>query len=179
MATNVFKRGKMLSGVADSYLANAIAATPVPDGALVVLGDLVADTTYDANGVEYDTYQAAAPAAATDEVVIVDYAGISEGAINGNEYKMGVKLYGLQVPAGQIMRVRRLALHDKFWLGQANFASTPTVGQYAVADAGVFTHKPAAAVPGSGYTVKVLLKEDLTTGMRANGYIYLCEVVQL
>ncbi|MBO7732385.1 MAG: hypothetical protein J6S67_07525 [Methanobrevibacter sp.] len=176
---NVFKRGKMISGVVDSYLANAIAAVEVPDGALVTLGDLVADTTYDANGVEYDTYVAAAPAAATDEVVIVDYAGISEGEIAGNEYKMGIKLYGLKVPAGQIMRVRRLGLHDKFWLGEDNFASDPTVGQFAKATASAFTHTPAAALPESGYAIKVLAKEGLTTGMRANGDIYLCEVVQL
>lgn len=176
---NVFKRGKMISGVVDSYLTNAISASVVPDGALVVLGDLVADTTYDANGVEYDTYTATAPAAATDEVAIVDYAGISEGAIAGNEYKMGIKLYGLQVPAGQIMRVRRFGLHDKFWLGEDNFASEPTVGKYAKATAAAFTHTPSDTLPASGYAIKVLLKEDLTTGMRSNGDIYLCEVVQL
>lgn len=176
---NVFKRGKMLSGVADSYLANAIAEVAVPDGALVTLGDLVADTTYDANGVEYDTYEAAAPAAVTDEVVIVDYAGISEGEIAGNVYKEGIKLVGLIVPVGRIMRVRRLALHDKFWLGADNFASTPTVGEYATATASAFTHTPAASLPASGYAIKVLVENDLNQGMKINGKIYLCEVVQL
>ena len=176
---NVFKRGKMLSGVADSYLANAIAEVAVPDGALVTLGDLVADTTYDANGVEYDTYEAAAPEAATDEVVIVDYAGISEGEIAGNTYKEGIKLVGLTVPAGRIMRVRRLALHDKFWLGADNFASTPVVGEYAAATADAFTHTPASSLPASGYAIKVLVENDLNQGMKLNGKIYLCEVVQL
>jgi len=175
----VFKEGKMASNVLDSSLTNAIAETAIPDGALVVLGDLVADTTYTNNGVEYDTYKAAAPAAATDEVAIVDYAGISEGAINGNTYKMGIKLYNLTVPAGQITRVRRLALHDKFWLGEGNFEAAPTVGKYATATAGKFTHTAANTLPESGYAIKVLVENDLTVGMKSEGKIYLVEVVQL
>lgn len=181
---NVFKSGKMASNQLDVSLANGIAAVAVPDGALVVLGDLVADTTYAVNGntgygTEYDTYEAAAPAAVTDEVVIVDYAGISEGDINGNTYKMGNKLYNLTVPAGGIFRVRRLALHDKFWIADGNFASAPTVGKYASATASAFTHTPAASLPGSGYAVKILASEDLTAGMKTQGTLYLCEVVQL
>lgn len=179
---NVFKRGKMLSGVADSYLTNVVAAVDLPDGALVVCGDLAPNTVYDPAGlagVEYDTYVAAAPAAATDEVVIVDYAGISEGDIAGNVYKMGNKLYNLTVPAGTIARARRLALHDKYWIGEDNFDTTPTVGQYATAEAAKFTHKAAASLPASGFAVKILVEEDLTTGMRSNGSIYLVEVVQL
>ena len=139
-------------------------------------------TVYDPaglDGLEYDTYIVAAPAAATDEVVIVDYAGISEGAIADNVYKMGNKLYGLKVPAGTIARARRLALHDKYWIGEDNFDTEPTVGKFATAEAGEFTHKAAASLPGSGFAVKVLIKEDLTTGMKSNGSIYLVEVVQL
>lgn len=179
---NVFKRGKMLSGVADSYITNVVADVELPDGALVVCGDLAPNTTYDpagAAGVEYDTYIAEAPAAATDEVVIVDYAGISEGPIGGNTYKMGNKLYGLKVPVGTIARARRLALHDKYWIGEGNFDTAPTVGEYATAEAGEFTHKAAASLPGSGFAVKILVEEDLTTGMKSNGSIYLVEVVQL
>ncbi len=176
---NVMYAGKMISKDVDTYLSNAIAAQPIKDGSLVVLGDLAADTTYDNNGLEYDLYEAAAPVAATDEVVIVDYAGISEGIINGNDYKMGHRLYNLEVPAGVPMRVRRFALHDKFWLGESNFETTPVVGEYAGATAGKFTHTPSATIPQAGYAVKVLLAEDLTTGMRSNGKLYLCEVVQL
>lgn len=179
MAKHVFKEGKMASNVLDSYLANAVSAEAVYDGSLVVLGALAADLTYDANGKEYDTYEAAKASAATDEVVIVDYAGISQGSIGGNVYKEGVKLYDLEIPAGEIYRVRRLALHDKFWLGEANFASQPVVGEYATATASAYTHTPANTLPASGYAIKVLLKEDLTAGMASQGYIYLCEVVQL
>ena len=174
----VFKHGKMMSDVVDSALANAKFDVAVDDGALAVLGDLAADGAY-TGLVEYDTYEGAAPEAATDEVVIVDYAGISEGAIAGNQYKIGIKLHNLKVPAGTITRVRRLYLHDKFWLGEDNFASAPVVGEYATATAGDFTHTPAAALPASGYAIKVLVEKDLTVGMHSEGKIYLVEVVQL
>ena len=167
-----FKEGKMASNVLDVMLANAICEENIQDGSLLVLGDLYPDHTYDNAGLEYDTYEAAAPAAADDEVVIVDYAGISEGEIAGNVYKMGVQLYDLEIPAGEIMRVRRLGLHDKFWLGEDNFDGTPVVGKYAIAEAGKYTHKPAAAKPAAGYCVKVLLAKDLTVGMRAEGLMY-------
>lgn len=182
---NTFKEGKMLSNVADSYLANAIfednaGVAEVIDGGLVVLGDLVANTTYEAAGKEMDTYVAKAPTAVTDEVVIVDYAGISEGEIAGNVYKMGSKLYGLSVPAGRITRVRRLALHDKFWLGEDNFTGAqPTVGQYALATADSVKHTAAAAPVAGQYGIKILLSKDMTVGTRSNGKMYLCEVVSL
>lgn len=176
----VFKRGKMMSGVADVALANAVASSAIDDGSLLVLGELAGDDTYDANGKEYDTYVAAVPAAATDEVVIVDYAGISEGEIADNNYKMGNKLYNLKCPAGYPMRVRRLYLHDKFWLGEHNFVgNAPVVGEYATATAGDCRHTPADELPAAGYAVKVLLAEDLTAGMHSVGKLYLCEVVQL
>ena len=180
---NVFKTGKMISNVVDSYLANAVSETVIPDGALVALGDLAVDDTYIATGKEYDTYVAAAPVAATTEVVIADYAGIEEYSESGytpnNIIKQGIKLYGLQIPAGTIYRVRRLALHDKFWLGEDNFASAPTVGKFAIATANSVLHTPANSAPQQGYAIKILVEEDLTTGMKSNGKIYLCEVVKL
>lgn len=179
-AKNLFFAGKMLSQDADSQVTNAVLESAVKDGALVVLGNLAADTTYRATGdVEYDVYEAAAPAAATDEVAIVDYAGISGGDINGNYYKMGVKLFGLEAPAGEIVRVRRLHLHDKFWLGEANFDGAVTVGEYAKAKASSMLHEPAASLPASGYAIKIQKEQDLTTGMKSEGKMYLCEVVQL
>lgn len=184
MSNYVFKRAKMMSGVVDAALAGALVQAggvnvACPDGALVVLGNLAPDTTYVSTGLEYDTYLATAPAAVTDEVAIVDYAGISEGSIAGNTYKEGIKLYNLTAPAGEIVRARRLYLHDKFWLGDGDFASAPVIGQYAVATVASFLHTPAASQPATGYAIKVLLSEDLTAGMASKGLIYLCEVVQL
>ena len=174
----VFKHGKMMSDVVDSALANAIFTEEVDDGALVVLGDLADDLAY-TGLVEYDTYEGAKPVAATDDVVIVDYAGIQQGAIGGNQYKVGIKLHDLKVPAGTPTRVRRLYLHDKFWLGAGNFASTPIVGEYAIAEANKYTHKPNASLPESGYAVKVLVEKDMTVGVHTEGKIYLVEGVQL
>ena len=176
----LFFAGKMLSQDADSQVTSAIFEEPVKDGSLVVLGDLADDDTYREEGdVEYDVYKAAAPEAATDEVVLVDYAGISGGDINDNYYKLGVKLFNLEAPAGELVRVRRLHLHDKFWLGESNFASKPVVGEFAGATAGEFKHTPASEKPAEGYGIKILREQDLTTGMESNGKMYLCEVVSL
>lgn len=183
---NLFYSGLMVSDQIDAKLAGALVLDgsnneiAVKDGALVVLGDLVPDTTYVASGdFEYNAYKAKAPAAVTDEVCIVDYAGISGGEIRDNYYKMGVKLFGLEAPAGEIVRVRRLELHDKFWLGADNFESAPTVGQFAELKASSFKHDPKAALTGGQYGVKILKEEDLTTGMESNGKKYLVEVVAL
>ncbi len=171
---NVFYSGKMISDQIDSYLANGIAEAEKVDGALVVLGDLAKDTTYAADGVEYDTYKVEDPAA--DKALgIIDYAGISEGDINGNVYKLGAKLYGLTVPAGEIFRVRRLGLHDKFWLGADNFDAAPTVGD----EVGALASGKHGANGVGTYKVKVLTSRELTTGMKANGLMYLCEVIAL
>lgn len=175
---NLFKSGKMASNIIDSALANGKGKVDIIDGALVVLGGLDKDSAV-AGENEYDTYDVSAPSDSTAEVAIVDYAGVSEGRISGNEYKIGAKLYGLTVSAGTIMRVRRLALHDKFWLGDGNFSSAPAVGEYAVASAGSFLHAPASSLPKKGYAVKVLASEAMTAGMAAKGKIYLCEVMQL
>lgn len=168
--------GKMASNVLDSMLANAKAAEAIKDGSLVKLGDLVTDDVY--GDAEYDTYKAEKPADG-EEVVIADYAGISEGAIAGNEYKLGVKLHDLMIPAGEVFRVRRLALHDKFWLAEDNFDAAPTVGKFATAEAGEYTHKVAEDKPASGYAVKIIAEKGMTVGMKANGNIFLCEVVSL
>lgn len=173
----VVKEGKMASNVLDSMLANAKAEVAIKDGSLVKLGDLIADEVYGDN--DYDTYKAEFPALATDEVVLVDYAGISEGNIAGNVYKLGVKLHDLTVPAGEIMRVRRLALHDKFWLGGDNFEGQPAIGKFAGISAGKGEHLVADEKAAAGYCVKIIASKGMTVGMKAEGELYLCEVVGL
>lgn len=176
----VMKEGKMASNTLDSMLANGVSdSLVINDGDLVVLGDLAANDIYETN--EYDTYKVAYPTTpTTDEVVIVDYAGVSEGTIIGNVYKIGNKLYNLTVPAGTPFRVRRLALHDKYWLGEDNFASKPTVGQFAIATASNGKHTPNASIAESGYCVKILASKGFTAGTTTDSKdIYLCEVVKL
>lgn len=170
----VFKSGKMASNVLDSMLANAKATEAIKDGSLIKLGDLVEDDVY--GDVDYDTYKAEKPA--EGEVVIADYAGISEGAISGNDYKLGIKLHNLMIPAGTVFRVRRLALHDKFWLGEDNFEGAPAVGKYGILEAGKYEHKVSEVEP-TAYGVKIIAQKELTAGMKAEGKIFLCEVVHL
>lgn len=173
------KEGLMASNTLDNMLASAKGEEIIPDGALIVLGDLLTDDTYAADGVEYNAYKAGKVAALGDEVVIADMADISEGAIAGNTYKIGYKLYDLQAPAGKLFRVRRLMLHDKFWLGDSNFAAAPTVGQYAIATVGSYLHTQTDEKPAAGYGVKILAKKDLTAGTSKKGDLYLCEVISL
>jgi hypothetical protein len=189
-----FAYGKMASGQLDSKLTNVIVEATVSnvvtevnayEGAFLTLGNLAADNTYNVNGntdgatVEYDTYYATAPAAATDSVVVLDPAVIetlTDAA--GNAYRMGVKLYNKQLPAGWAGRARRLELGDKFWLGDSNFVSAPTVGQFATLTANDTRLTPAAAA-GADFAIKVQLSKPLTAGMKAVGTSYLCEVVGL
>lgn len=171
-----FKSGKMATNVLDSMLANAKATETIKDGSLVKLGDLIEDDVY--GDADYDTYKAEKPDN-TEEVVIADYAGVSEGAITGNNYKLGVKLYDLMIPAGTVFRVRHLALHDKFWLGQDNFEGDPAVGKYAIAETGKYDHKVTDVKPVSGYGVKIIAEKGMTVGMKADGKLFLCEVVHI
>lgn len=157
---HLFKEGKMASNHLDTYLAGVKLTAPVYDGTLVKLGNLIADTTYIAEGdYEYDAYEGTTGNATAD--AIVDLADISEGQIGGNTYKMGAKLHNLQAEAGKIVRARRLALHDKFWLGADNFTTEElTAKKIVVAD----------------YDIVVLVEKDLTVGTKSEGKMYLCEV---
>lgn len=175
---NFFRAGKMASNILDSLLVNGKSDASVIDGAIVVLGDLEQDSDYPGD-CEYDTYEMHAPLAPTDDVAIVDYAGIGEGAIAGGSYKLGDKLVGLEVPAGVPTRVRRIRLHDKFWLGEGNFESSPTIGGYAVVEKGSYLHKSTDSLPKNGYAIKIISAEDMAVGMSSFGKKYLCEVVHL
>ena len=88
-----FYQGLMASESVQSYVgslkfkANGDYAE-IHDGALVVLGDLADSVSYD--GTKDDNvYEAEAPKAVTDEVVIVDLAEISQGVIAGMRILIG------------------------------------------------------------------------------------------
>ena len=151
----------------------------VKDGSFVVLGDKIADITYSADGKDYNVYKAAAPTAVTDKVVVVDIAGVSQGSIAGNTYRIGVKLFNLQSYAGEPVRARRMMVGDSFYLGSDNFNGAVTVGQYAILEANKTTLAPNASIPESGFAVKIQESLDFTAGQVADGKLYLCEVVQL
>ena len=184
---NVFRAAEMMSEDVQSYViscqyqANG-ADAPIEDGSFVKLGELKPDKTYSEEGdKDYNVYLASAPTAVTDEVVVIDYPGVSEGTIAGNSYRLGVKLFDLTAPAGRPVRARRLALHDRFWLGAGNFAEAPTVGNICGLEANKVTLKDSGAqtvTPGQ-LNVKIHLGKDFNYGQSASGKLYLCEVVGL
>lgn len=185
---SLFHAGKMISEDVRTYLANAVVLDgsdepiEVADGSIVDLGALRADLTYSSTGQEYDVYSAKAPAASYKDLALVDYAGIQEGAIGGLQLRWGDKLYGLRVPAGVATRVRRPGLHDKYWLGEENFAVAPAIGDAFGINVGHFDHAKIAAADEAahqGYMIRVQIERGLTTGMRDQGHMYMVEVVQL
>lgn len=178
-----FHKGLMASEVIPTQLVSGVyyvsaRATAVGDGALVVVGDLMAHDVY-ASTTDLNVHKVTAPAALTDRVAVVDYVGVPTGAIGDNQYRVGYATYGLQVPAGTVTRVRRLSLDDTYWTDADNFATAPTVGQYATATAGTVQYTPAATVPNSGFCVKIEASKPVTTGTVNSSTEYLCTVVQL
>lgn len=158
----------------------------IHDGALVVRGELAPNEPYNTASVtnmkDDNVYLATAPAAVTDEVVIVDLAEVSQGVIAGNTYKIGIKLVGLVCQAGYPARARIPMKHDKYWLSGDCFASQPTVGQFATATANSTLHTPAATAATSGYCVKIEDSRAFTVGNRAaasgyQGILYLVRVL--
>lgn len=180
----VFRAAEMMSEDVQSYVIScqyqvASADAPIEDGSFVKLGELKPDTTYAAAGdKDYNVYLASMPTAVTDKVVVIDYPGVSEGSIAGNSYRMGVKLFDLVAPAGRPVRARRLALGDRFWLGEDNFAAAVDNNGYAILTANDVRLTPASAA-GDNFAVKIHLGKDFNYGQSAKGKLYLCEVVGL
>lgn len=180
----VFRAAEMMSEDVQSYVIScqyqvASADAPIEDGSFVKLGELKPDTTYAAAGdKDYNVYLASMPTAVTDKVVVIDYPGVSEGSIAGNSYRMGVKLFDLVAPAGRPVRARRLALGDRFWLGEDNFAAAVDANGYAILTANDVRLTPASAA-GDNFAVKIHLGKDFNYGQSAKGKLYLCEVVGL
>ena len=183
----VFRAAEMMSEDVQSYViscqyqAGGVDA-PIEDGSFVKLGELKDDKTYVASGdKDYNVYLASQPTAVTDEVVVIDYPGVSEGTITGNSYRMGVKLFDLVAPAGRPVRARRLALHDRFWLGEENFSNSVVVGNIAGLEANKTTLKDSGAkdITPNQLNVKIHLGKDFNYGQSASGKLYLCEVVGL
>ena len=185
MAIKVFACAEMASENVQSYCVSAKfyaddAYAKIHDGALVVLGDL---DTNDAYGTpDYNIYKATKPAAATDDVVIVDLAGINEATVQGNIMKIGNKLVNLEAGEGIAVRCRRPIKGDKMWMGRGLFTAAPTVGQFAGTTAGSTLYTPSQEAPAAGLKLKVLASKGLTVGQSAYaegaGYeqLYLCEV---
>ena len=91
-------------------------------------------------------------------------------------YSEGVKTCGLPVPAGKATRVRTLKLGDEFYLGEDNFESAPTVGQFAVAGTDGMWATSATEVKDK-LCVKIEFNKDKIIGVKNEGKKYFCTVV--
>lgn len=92
---------------------------------------------------------------------------VQEIAAGENIFRVGAKTLGLALPAGErgtFTRIDGIEMHDHIRFGVGNFASTPTVGQYATIENGLL--KPAAAAPE---TAGELYFEILATGVFTEG----------
>lgn len=180
----VFRAAEMMSEDVQSYVISCqyqenSKDAPIADGSFVKLGELKEDKTYVAAGdKDYNVYLASEPTAVTDKVVVIDYPGVSEGTISGNSYRMGVKLFDLVAPAGRPVRARRLALGDRFWLGEDNFTGAVGSNGFATLTANDVRLTPAGAA-GDNFAVKIHLGKDFNYGQSASGKLYLCEVIGL
>lgn len=180
----VFRAAEMMSEDVQSYVISCqyqeeSKDAPIADGSFVKLGELKEDKTYVAAGdKDYNVYLASKPTAETDKVVVIDYPGVSEGTISGNSYRIGVKLFDLVAPAGRPVRARRLALGDRFWLGEDNFTGAVGSNGFATLTANDVRLTPAGAA-GDNFAVKIHLGKDFNYGQSASGKLYLCEVVGL
>lgn len=151
----------------------------VADGACVVIGDLEDHDTYKSMK-DINARKIKAPTATTDKVAIVDYVGVSQADVMGVTYRIGDKVFGLKGIPGERVRVRDLIPGDEFWLCEGNFASTPTVGQYAIPTASSTKWTPAASQTADTVTLKIETTKTLITGqVNDDNKMYFCRVMPM
>jgi hypothetical protein len=131
--------------------------------------------------VDFNTFIATGPAAATDKgVYVVDIVKVTDGTIGGNVYREGAKTLSMTANAGEKVAMRLLNFNDQFLLGADNISGSPTAGQYAVLTAGsAVTLTGSAGIPGTGLVVRLDQKQTISEGIDPNGVGYLCTVIQL
>ena len=154
------------------------APAEIHDGALVVIGDLEDHAIY-ANIKDLDTHKITKPTAVTDKVAIVDLVNVSEGKIQGELYREGMKTAGLTVSAGIPVRVRRLVEGDKFYLATGNFVGDVVVGEYAIPTADSTLWTPASELVKDACGIKVLMEQPLVEGAVNTDTKYFCVVEQV
>lgn len=189
MTMKFFQKVNMTSETVNSYNRTGLyvvsgSTTAIDSGAFIVTGSLAPNSVYNAflSGseiVDINTFYIAAPVALTSKpVYVVDVVKVTDGTINGNVYREGAKTLALQANAGEKVAIRFLDYNDQFILGDGNFVSAPTVGQYATLTAGSLVLTGSAGT-GTGFAVRVEQKQFISEGIDANGTGYLCTVVQL
>lgn len=174
-----FNGAALKSGV----LKNGATYLDIPNGAVATMNyTLETDYGYGSSVQDPNVFVFKAVAAVTDKAYVADLSMVPEATDpNGNIYRMGADVTNLTLKGTTKVpgRFREAFMEDTLELGDSNFASAPTVGQFAILTVGATTLTPNATKPASGFTVKILRKLQLNSGLQRSGDRYLCIVVQL
>jgi hypothetical protein len=164
------------------------AEAAVDSGAFVIAGELADNEVYNeylgAGALkDFNTFIIKAPVSAhvtasNANVYVVDPVKVSEATNGTNVYREGARTLGLAGNPGEKIAIRKLFLDDMFILGAGNFVSAPTVGEFAILTATETTLTPAAAIPSTGFAIRVECEWHITQGINATDG-FLCTVVQL
>lgn len=151
--------------VAGKFQNSTPADEECPAGFLVVPTGKLPNEGYSGVYNENAYLMGAAAEATAEEIYACNTFNVQElpGPF-GTSYKVGTNTLGLPIPAGQRGTYTRIDEGDIMRLGVGNFASAPTVGQYASVQDGKLV--PAADAPT---TMGALYFEVLSTGTFTQG----------
>ena len=166
----IFKKGLMMSENNDSYLRIGKAHADLDNGNVVALSGLVSG--------EDDLWTTAAVSDVTAEEVFIVDGDSSKILVDG---KWAIDLNDIRefyTPSGKRVRLRKLAHGDSCYVSAAAFASTPTVGQYAVPANAALTLAPAANLSGGTLVAFKVIKAHTfyVGGTSVAGYRLECVV---
>lgn len=170
---------KLKTGVFGVEDGDTFTEAPVEDGAVVSIKGRYDHDLYrglkDLNARKITAFDANAPIYG-----VVDYVGVSQADVEGVVYRIGDKIAGLGVPAGERTRVRMLELGDEFYLCEGNFDGTPDEGKYAYPVNGKTTWKVDAAPANSGLCIVIEEPRQLIMGqVNADSIMHACRVISL
>lgn len=174
----------------DGVFYNGANTAACPDGACVLIQDPLTHDVYDGTtygGVTPPSYKdlnankIIAYATETEGIIgFVDFVGVNGTTVQGNYWKIGDKVAGMEVPAGEHTRVRIPQIGDEFYLAKGNFtaATAPEIGKYAAPTAGTEL-AVANTKAASGLCVKIIDEKTLIQGsVNDTDKLYRVRVIQ-
>lgn len=165
----------MASEDIQSYLVTGRCEDELADGSIVTIGDLCDHAVYK-NVKDMNARVLTAGYTKGKRYGIVDYVGVPQGAINGVTMKIGNKICGIPVPAGENTRVRILAVGDEMYIADGNFSAAPEAGKVYTADA---TGAYVEGTEGEGFSFKVEYVTDKILGQVNAGKKAYCTVLSV
>lgn len=179
MSTKFFQKKLMASEDVNSYnrsIIYTVSSTPteITNGGLVTL---VSPSSNIWGNNDLTTYNAAYPTADTDPVYITDIVESPYATYGTNNYRVVTDLTALKAPANTPVRARKPKIDDEYLVGDGNFASAPTVGQYAIPTAGALTYTPSATAITTKHCVKIIEQVSIGVGVSSSITAYRVRVV--